>query len=279
VTEGLGADEALALADAFDASWRTSIISFWYPRAIDPAGGYRVGWDARGRPAQDERGTVSQARLVYVFARAVRAGHRPDAMLAAAHHGLAYLRDVLWDAEHGGFVWSLDRPQKTTYAQAFALFALAYAGWAFLRGVPMLLNGDDRIAEYSYSSPFGIRSNPYAGYSRTYANVTGSEVHYDGEVFAAIIWRLIELFDEASIPRDVLMDYFVDGMNYTPSTPAFEDMREGMLASVASGPSPGHCSLIWQAFAQFGVGVGASATVSGSTVTVIESFAMPVSCP
>jgi len=125
VSPGLGAEEALALADAFEASWRTSIISFWYPRAIDPAGGYRVGWDARGRPTKDERGTVSQARLVYVFARAARAGHRPDAMLAAAHHGLEYLRDVLWDAEHGGFVWSLDRPQKTTYAQSFALFALA----------------------------------------------------------------------------------------------------------------------------------------------------------
>ena len=122
---GLGGDEALALADAFEASWRTSIIAFWYPRAIDPAGGYRVGWDARGRPAKDERGTVSQARLVYVFSRAARAGHRPDAMLAAAHHGLEYLRDVLWDAEHGGFVWSLDREQKTTYAQSFALFALA----------------------------------------------------------------------------------------------------------------------------------------------------------
>jgi mannobiose 2-epimerase len=125
VSPGLGADEAVALADAFEGSWRASIISFWYPRAIDPAGGYRVGWDARGRPATDERGTVSQARLVYVFARAARAGHRPDAMLAAAHHGLAYLRDVLWDAEHGGFVWALDRPQKTTYAQAFGLFALA----------------------------------------------------------------------------------------------------------------------------------------------------------
>jgi len=125
VSPGLGAEEALALADAFEASWRTSIISFWYPRAIDPAGGYRVGWDARGRPTKDERGTVSQARLVYVFARAARAGHRSDAMLAAAHHGLEYLRDVMWDAEYGGFVWALDRPQKTTYAQTFALFALA----------------------------------------------------------------------------------------------------------------------------------------------------------
>jgi mannobiose 2-epimerase len=125
VSPELGADEAVALADAFESSWRTSIISFWYPRAIDPEGGYRVGWDARGRPGPDERGTVSQARLVYVFSRAARAGHRSDAMLGAARHGLAYLRDVLWDAEHGGFVWSLDRPQKTTYAQAFALFALA----------------------------------------------------------------------------------------------------------------------------------------------------------
>jgi mannobiose 2-epimerase len=125
VSSGLDPEEAIALADAFEASWRTSIISFWYPRAIDPDGGYRVAWDARGRPGRDERGTVSQARLVYVFSRAARAGHRPDAMLAAAHHGLAYLRDVMWDAEHGGFVWSLDRPQKTTYAQSFALFALA----------------------------------------------------------------------------------------------------------------------------------------------------------
>jgi len=125
MSPGLGAEEAVALADALEASWRTSIISFWYPRAIDPAGGYRVGWDARGRPARDDRGTVSQARLVYVFSRAARAGHRPDEMLAAAHHGLDYLRDVLWDQEHGGFVWGLDREQKTTYAQAFALFALA----------------------------------------------------------------------------------------------------------------------------------------------------------
>jgi hypothetical protein len=39
MTPGLDTDEALALADAFEASWRTSIISFWYPRAVDPAGG------------------------------------------------------------------------------------------------------------------------------------------------------------------------------------------------------------------------------------------------
>lgn len=147
-------------------------------------------------------------------------------------------------------------------------------------GLAMLMNGDPYMGEYSSSLPLGIRSSPYAGFPRTYGSIiTGTEIHYAGEVYAAIIWRLMELFDQALIPRSVLMDYFVDGMNYTPVTPKFEDMRDGMLASVANGPSPEHCSLIWQAFAQFGVGVGASATVSGSTVTVIESFEVPASCP
>jgi mannose/cellobiose epimerase-like protein (N-acyl-D-glucosamine 2-epimerase family) len=122
---GLSPAEATALADEFEAGFRSSIISFWYPRAIDGDGGYRVGWDRRGRPAGDPRGIVSQARLVYVFARAARAGHRPDIMLDAAVHGYRYLRDVLWDTEHGGFVWMVDEPKKVTYGNAFGVFALA----------------------------------------------------------------------------------------------------------------------------------------------------------
>jgi mannose/cellobiose epimerase-like protein (N-acyl-D-glucosamine 2-epimerase family) len=122
---GLSPAEATALADEFEAGFRSSIISFWYPRAIDPDGGYRIGWDRRGRPAGDPRGVVSQARLVYVFARAARAGHRADVMLDAAEHGYRYLRDVLWDTEHGGFVWMVDDPHKVTYGNAFGVFALA----------------------------------------------------------------------------------------------------------------------------------------------------------
>jgi mannose/cellobiose epimerase-like protein (N-acyl-D-glucosamine 2-epimerase family) len=100
---GLAAEEAHALADAFEASLRATILSFWYPRAIDVRGGYRVGWDARGCPARDERGIVSQARLVYVFARAARAGIRHDEMLVAAEHGASYLRTAMWDGAHDGF--------------------------------------------------------------------------------------------------------------------------------------------------------------------------------
>jgi hypothetical protein len=68
-------------------------------------------------------------------------------------------------------------------------------------------------------------------------------------------------------------------MNYTPSTPAFENMRDGILASVANGATPGDCSLVWQAFADFGVGVGAQGVVNGDgSVTVTESFTAPASC-
>src|SRR4029434_7162808 len=126
-------------------------------------------------------------------------------------------------------------------------------------GIAMLINGDDRLGEYSGSSPLGIRRFPYAGYPLTYKNVTGAEVHNDGEIYAAAIWRLIELFPNRG---DVLFRYVVEGMNFTPSTPAYEDMRDGILSAVENGATPADCDLVWQAFAERGIGVGAHGTVT-----------------
>lgn len=142
-------------------------------------------------------------------------------------------------------------------------------------GIAMLVNDDDVIGEYSGTSPGGIRRAPYAGYPLTYGDVTGQEVHNDGEIYAAVIWRLIELFHDR---RDDLFRYIVDGMNFTPSTPAYEDMRDGILASVANGPRPGDCRLVWRAFAQFGIGVGAHGAVTADGVAITESFDVPVNC-
>jgi extracellular elastinolytic metalloproteinase len=142
-------------------------------------------------------------------------------------------------------------------------------------GIAMLVNGDDVVGEYSGSSPVGIRRAPYAGYPRTYGDVDGAEVHNDGEIYAAVVWRMIELFDDR---RDELFNYVVDGMNFTPSKPAYENMRDGILASVANGPTPSDCSLVWQAFAQFGIGVGARGDLIGKKVVITESFAVPANC-
>jgi len=143
-------------------------------------------------------------------------------------------------------------------------------------GIAMLINGDDRIAEYATSTEAGFRRAPYAGYPLTYKNVTGAEVHNDGEIYAAVIWRLIELFGDSR--RNELFRYVVDGMNFTPSTPAYEDMRDGILASVANGATPTDCTLVWQAFAQFGIGVGAQGTVTPAGVQIVESFQVPDNC-
>lgn len=144
-------------------------------------------------------------------------------------------------------------------------------------GVAMLVNGDDIMGEYSASSPTGIRRYPYAGYPLTYKDVTGAEVHNDGEIYAAVIWRLIELFGPSR--RGDLFNYYVDGMNYTPSDPAYEDMRDGILASVAAGAHPSDRCTVWSAFSQFGIGVGAQGVVnSNGTVTITESFAKPADC-
>ena len=143
-------------------------------------------------------------------------------------------------------------------------------------GIAMLINGDDVIGEYSFSNPIGIRRYRYEGYPLRYADVTGAGVHDDGEIYAAIIWKMMGLFGEPR--RSDLFRYVVDGMNYTPATPTYEQMRDGMLASVASGTSPSDCSLVWQAFAHFGVGVGALGVVNGSAVSITASTLTPASC-
>jgi len=149
-------------------------------------------------------------------------------------------------------------------------------------GLSVLFNGGnaggDVVGEYSYANVNGIRSAAYTDYPRTYGDMTGSSVHFDGEIYGAIVWKLRELFGGSTDP---LWDYVVGGMNFTPSKPSFEDMRDGILA--ASPNNIDDCR-IWEAFAQYGVGEGASGSVKGGgpfgggKVNINESFSVPAEC-
>lgn len=145
----------------------------------------------------------------------------------------------------------------------------------------MLLNGRDTVASYASGSPTGLRRHRYAGYPLSYADVRGAEPHDDGEVYAAAMWRLRELWIASGRSADQLLGVFVDGMNYTPSTPAFEDMRDGMLDAIVHRGEPdaaARCALVWKAFAQFGIGDGARARVSGPQVVVTPSTVARKTC-
>jgi hypothetical protein len=134
---------------------------------------------------------------------------------------------------------------------------------------------DDRIGEYSASDSAGIRRYPYTNYPLRYKDMNSGEVHNDGELYGAIGWMLMSdpnLF-AGRIP--LLFDYMVQGMNYTPERPTYEQMRDGILQAV---PVAADACRVWTAFAHYGVGVGAKATVKGTRVTITQSFTMPAQC-
>ncbi|HUQ01756.1 MAG TPA: M36 family metallopeptidase [Kofleriaceae bacterium] len=135
----------------------------------------------------------------------------------------------------------------------------------------MLLDGDAVIGEYAYGSSLGIRRYSYEGYPLTYAAMNSGEVHNDGELYAAIMWKLLGAYLVNGRSADDLLADWVDSMNYIPSTPSYENMRDGLLQAV---DSTGDC-WVWQAYAAAGVGQGSKATVKGSRVTITQSFVVP----
>ena len=138
------------------------------------------------------------------------------------------------------------------------------------------INGDDRIGEYAYSEPLGIRRHPYNGFPLTYKNVTGAEVHDDGEIYAAAMWKVMKNYQAAGLTSDDFLGDFVEGLNFTPSAPSFENMRDGMVQAAGST----RACLVWRGFASTGIGVGSSGTVSRRGVaTIVESYAVPATCP
>ena len=146
--------------------------------------------------------------------------------------------------------------------------------------VAFLKNGRPVVGTYAYANPAGIRRYSYAGYPLTYKDVgnQGYEVHNDGEIYAGAMWKVRANYLAAGLTAEHLFADFVDGMNYTPATPAFEHMRDGMLAAVA-GDITRECA-IWKGFAASGIGFGASGTVSRrGVVTIVESYTTPSKCP
>ncbi|MDP9046324.1 MAG: M36 family metallopeptidase, partial [Pseudomonadota bacterium] len=147
--------------------------------------------------------------------------------------------------------------------------------------VAFLMNGNDTLASYASGKPEGIRRHRYSGYPLTYADVAGVSVHDDGEIYAAAMWRLRELWLASGRSNDALFALFVDAMNFTAPGPAFEHMRNGLLDSIAQdggADAAARCSLVWKAFAQFGIGAGAKGSVSGIRVTVTPSTTARSSC-
>lgn len=132
-------EKLASIRGEMEKTLRENIAKFWLEKSIDKEnGGYLISFDAEGKavlPAT--KGIVSQSRNVWLYSNMFRNGYGGEELRSAARHGYQFLRDDLWDAEHGGFYWEVDaegkplKPMKHLYGNAFGLYAVSEYAYAF----------------------------------------------------------------------------------------------------------------------------------------------------
>ena len=132
-----GRDAYAKIAKEVEASFERDIVGAWFPRSIDPAGGFHDSFDRQwNRLPSGGKFLVFQARMTWVSAQiAMRRPERREEFIGYVRHGLRCLNDTLWDKEHGGFYAGLEPsgktgqfgPEKHVYGIAFGMYAAAAA--------------------------------------------------------------------------------------------------------------------------------------------------------
>ena len=127
-----GAASYARLAREADVNLQEQVLAQWFPRALDPSGGfyqnYSEDWT---RGASDDKALVYQSRLTWVAAEAARRDPTQAAVYKSdARHGLDFLADQMTDKQDGGLYWGLDNKgvpvrngEKHTYGISFAIYA------------------------------------------------------------------------------------------------------------------------------------------------------------
>lgn len=121
------------LAPEFLDQHARDVLSFYFPACLDQCGGYHQYFGPDGEPerANKQRHLVSSTRLTINFATAAR--HFDDqGFLAAARHGIDFLRDAHLNRQTGGYAWIVDGGaivdgSNQAYGLAFVLMAYARA--------------------------------------------------------------------------------------------------------------------------------------------------------
>jgi mannose/cellobiose epimerase-like protein (N-acyl-D-glucosamine 2-epimerase family) len=124
------------------------LLPFWITRMKDDVnGGYLTHFDRHGNDSgEDEKSLIAQTRCLYTVSSAHRAGYGNGKYADIARHGADFLINKIWDKEHGGFFWMMDRKgnikidRKIIYGQSFAIYSLSEY---------TLATGDPRGIEYA----------------------------------------------------------------------------------------------------------------------------------
>ena len=140
--------EIISLRNEAENHLVNELLPFWTTRMVDSKyGGFITHFDREGNDTgDDEKSLISQTRCLYTIASAHRAGYGEGKYTVMAKHGADFLIDKMWDREHGGFFWMMDRKgnvkidRKIIYGQSFAIYSLSEY---------TLATGDQRGIEYA----------------------------------------------------------------------------------------------------------------------------------
>ncbi|MEM8484417.1 MAG: AGE family epimerase/isomerase [Bacteroidota bacterium] len=161
-------EKLAGLADAI-ANQEQTLLATWYPLVVDPVnGGYHSNFDADWQLMQDQpKMIVTQARHVWTASQAFMRYPADSLYLGVARHGYNFLRDHMWDAQHGGFYTLVDQQgnailnghngYKRAYGNAFGIYALS--AFAKASGDPEVLDFAKRafqwLDQHSYDTVYG----------------------------------------------------------------------------------------------------------------------------
>jgi hypothetical protein len=107
-----------------------------------------------------------------------------------------------------------------------------------------------------------------------------SEVHNAGEIWSNVLWEgFVALSRKHGVAsgRRKIMQYVIDGMKLTPTSPTFTEARDGVIGATnaANGwADPADAQLLWRAFARRGMGTAAvsPARTSTSHSGIVEDY-------
>ena len=175
-------------------------------------------------------------------------------------------------------------------------------GWSDWFGLMITMEEDDQstdprgIGNFASGRPAdgnGIRNAPYSTdfsinnftYNDSNNEAAVSQPHGVGFVFATMLWDLTWAYvDKYGFDSDLfngnggnnkVMQLVLDGLKLQPCSPGFIDGRDAILAAdMASTGGQNQC-LIWEVFANRGLGYNASQGNSGDRTDQVEDFNLP----
>ncbi|OBU15312.1 peptidase M36 [Photobacterium aquimaris] len=138
---------------------------------------------------------------------------------------------------------------------------------------PQQYSTDPAINNYTYESIISGMSVPHgigsvwaqAGWEVYWALV--NEHGFDSDLYNAM--------GGSGNQRALL--YFTEGLKNTICSPSFIDTRDGVIQAAIDNYAGEDVCLVWQAFADFGLGVDAT-SVSNNSLSVTNGFAIPAAC-